>query len=171
MAWTRIERSKPLNETSPRSWKTRPFPMRSSQTTFDTRLCSGCAWEQRRVASRTVDPKRSKWFSTGSPAAAPIRTLIGIPRRLDSEIWYGAQAALGEIRLAPRHSSRSVPHHVGTTEVRENLGSAALATVRAKPAGHLAPQLWQLSQARRFSPAPPRPSAGSASRRRSGIAR
>src|SRR5271154_4139452 len=51
MAWTRIERSKPLNETSPRSWKARPFPMQSSQTTFDTRLCSGCAWEQSRAAS------------------------------------------------------------------------------------------------------------------------
>ena len=51
MAWTRIERSKPLNETSPRSWKARPFPMQSSQTTFDTRLCSGCAWEQRRASS------------------------------------------------------------------------------------------------------------------------
>ena len=51
MAWTRIGRSKPLNETSPRSWKARPFPMQSSQSTFDTRLCPGCAWEQRRAAS------------------------------------------------------------------------------------------------------------------------
>ena len=59
IAWTRIGRSKPLKVISPRSWKARPFPMQSSQTTFDTRLWSGCAWAQRRAASWTVEPKRS----------------------------------------------------------------------------------------------------------------
>ena len=51
IAWTRIGRSKPLNDISPRSWKARPFPRHSSQTTFETRLCAGCAWAQSRAAS------------------------------------------------------------------------------------------------------------------------
>jgi hypothetical protein len=35
------------------------LPMHSSATTFDTRHCSGCAWEQSRAASCTVDPNKS----------------------------------------------------------------------------------------------------------------
>ena len=50
----------PAATTSPRSWNGSPFPRHSSTTTFDTRICSGCAWEHSRAASWTVDPKRSR---------------------------------------------------------------------------------------------------------------
>ena len=71
---TRVGPENPFRTTSRPPSNAKPRALPKSRTTSDVRMRPASAASQIRLARVTVEPNRSSLWSTGSPAATPIRT-------------------------------------------------------------------------------------------------